>query len=127
MMETIGKRIAAFRFMREWTQERLASEVGITQSVLSDIETDKTSPTWALITRIAEALEIPAISLVPSQASTITNNQFTDNAIANNIVHQYNNMSGDERKTWEQLVKAKDEIIAAKDQVIAALREKSNK
>jgi transcriptional regulator with XRE-family HTH domain len=122
MMETIGKRIAAFRFMREWTQERLASEVGITQSVLSDIETDKTSPTWALITRIAEALEIPAISLIPSQASTITNNQFTDNAIANNIVHQYNNMSGDERKVWEELIKAKDSIIAAKDEVITALK-----
>ena len=45
-MKTLGSRIALFRNSRRWTQGKLAAEIGVVQSVLSEIENDKTSPKW---------------------------------------------------------------------------------
>jgi transcriptional regulator with XRE-family HTH domain len=94
--------------MRGWTQERLASEVGLTQSVLSDIENDKSSPTWKLINDLAQALEFPILSILPVSANNVFPNQSNDSV--NNIMNQYGNFE-EERKVWQELIKAKDELI----------------
>lgn len=50
IMDTIGSRIALYRNSKKWTQERLASELNILQSTLSEIENDQLSPNgnWLL-------------------------------------------------------------------------------
>ena len=54
----IGAAIRRERVTRFWTQERLASEAGITQKQLSLIEADKVDPRFSTILKLAEALGI---------------------------------------------------------------------
>jgi len=54
----IGKQIRRERVKRFWTQERLASEAGITQKALSQIESDKVEPRFSTILKLAEAFGI---------------------------------------------------------------------
>jgi len=78
-MKSIGKRIATQRRLKNWKQEKLASELGVSQSVLSDIENDKISPKWEFIVSVAEKLEIPIYTLLPQDTFNIMNNNNNHN------------------------------------------------
>lgn len=78
-MESIGKRIATQRRLKNWKQEKLASELGVSQSVLSDIENDKISPKWEFIVSVAEKLETPIYTLLPQDTFNIMNNNNNHN------------------------------------------------
>lgn len=54
----IGRRIAALRVERGWSQEWLASQVGMTQSVLSRIEAGKREARAIELERLARALGV---------------------------------------------------------------------
>jgi transcriptional regulator with XRE-family HTH domain len=89
-METIGTRIATYRHSLKWTQDRLAAELDIPRSMLSDIENDKTSPKLELLDRIAEKLNVPINNLLPSTNNIVTHNN--DNAQGNSgVTNNYNN------------------------------------
>lgn len=87
-METIGTRIATYRHSLKWTQDRLAAELDIPRSMLSDIENDKTSPKLELLDKIAEKLNVPLNNLLPSTYNIISHN--SDTAHGNGNVN-YNN------------------------------------
>jgi transcriptional regulator with XRE-family HTH domain len=53
---TLGRRIAACRVARGWTQKRLAEEAGISVPFLSDVENDKRSIGSDPLVRLADAL-----------------------------------------------------------------------
>ena len=53
---TLGRRIAACRVVRGWTQKRLAEQAGISVPFLSDLENDKRSIGAAPLVRLADAL-----------------------------------------------------------------------
>lgn len=78
-MESIGKRIATQRRLKNWKQEKLASELGVSQSVLSDIENDKISPKWEFIVSVAEKLETPIYTLLLQDTFNIMNNNNNHN------------------------------------------------
>lgn len=78
-MKSIGKRIATQRRLKNWKQEKLASELGVSQSVLSDIENDKISPKWEFIVSVAEKLELPIYSLLPQDTFNNMNNNNNHN------------------------------------------------
>jgi|SRR4051794_24153226 transcriptional regulator with XRE-family HTH domain len=109
-MESLGSRIALYRNSCRWTQDKLASELGITQGMLSDIENDKVSPKWDMITKIAEQLEVPILNLLPCHTG-VTNNQFSDYSQAGTVYNHANYK--EERNLWEALLKAKEETIEA--------------
>jgi transcriptional regulator with XRE-family HTH domain len=117
-METIGQRIAKQRLNKRWTQERLASELSITQSFLSDIENDKVSPKWEFLVSAAEKLEIPILSLLPQDVFNIMNNNNNQNV--GYILNNYSK-SEEENKLWESLLKAKDELIESQKLLITTL------
>lgn len=124
-METLGSRVAVYRAAHKWTQERLASEISITQSLLSDIENDKISPKWDIINKIAEKLEVAVIKLLPIDAN-IMYNQYIDPShpgyfIQSGDLMTHNNNEAEEL-LWQQLLKTKDELIKAKEEIIEALK-----
>jgi transcriptional regulator with XRE-family HTH domain len=124
-METIGQRIAKQRLTKRWTQETLASELGITQSVLSDIENDKVSPKWDTIMTIAEKLDVSIASLLPNSESIILYQpNTTDNSVG--FINHYNSIS-EERKMWEVLLKAKDDLIHNQKILIETLQAQTRK
>lgn len=55
-MDTVGGRIKQIRMDMGWTQEKLANEVGLSKSFLSEVENDKTSVSGDNLLKIAEAL-----------------------------------------------------------------------
>lgn len=78
-MKSIGKRIATQRRLKNWKQEKLASELGVSQSFLSDIENNKISPKWEFIVSVAEKLETPIYTLLPQNTFNIMNNNNNHN------------------------------------------------
>lgn len=58
------KNIVRFRQKKNWTQEHLAFEAGVSKSGLCDIESGKTSPTITTLDKIAEALGVSVAQLV---------------------------------------------------------------
>lgn len=113
-MNTIGSRIALYRNSRRWTQNKLASELGIAQGFLSDMENDKVSPKWDMINKIAERLEVPLLQLLPLNTG-ITHNHSGNwpGLVAQNGDLLNVNNDPDERQLWKALLEAKDETIEA--------------
>jgi transcriptional regulator with XRE-family HTH domain len=61
---TIGKRIHAERSTRDWSLAELADRSGVSKAMLSTIERGKTSPTAALLVRIASAFGMTLSTLI---------------------------------------------------------------
>ncbi|MED1457678.1 helix-turn-helix transcriptional regulator [Bacillus smithii] len=61
-----GRRIRAFRKLKGYTQEGLANELGISVSVLGEIERVNRLPTEEFLRQVAECLQISMEELNPS-------------------------------------------------------------
>jgi transcriptional regulator with XRE-family HTH domain len=61
-----GRRIRAFRKLKGYTQEGLANELGISVSVLGEIERGNRLPTEEFLMQVAECLQISMEELHPS-------------------------------------------------------------
>ena len=61
---TIGKRIHTERGMRDWSLADLADQSGVSKAMLSTIERGMTSPTAALLVRIAAAFGMTLSTLI---------------------------------------------------------------
>lgn len=122
-METIGQRIAKQRLTKRWTQEKLAFELGITQSVLSDIENDKVSPKWDTIVSTAEKLDVAVASLLPQESFNVMNNN--NNKNVGGIIYNYSDE--EERRLWEELLKAKEDLINNQKMLIEVMQKQINK
>ena len=122
---TLGKLVNFYRHQNQYKQEQLAEKIGITQSVLSDIENDKHIVSVPLLIKLAEIFNIPASALLPEDKSNIFNNNFADNSTNHgaNILHHNGNFE-EERKVFRELIASKDEIIKVKDDLIHQLKSK---
>ncbi|MBT2679218.1 helix-turn-helix transcriptional regulator [Bacillus sp. ISL-35] len=63
--EKWGRRIRAYRKLKGYTQEGFAKELGISVSVLGEIERGNRMPDEKLIARIAEFLDVGLDELTP--------------------------------------------------------------
>ncbi|MBB6284482.1 helix-turn-helix domain-containing protein [Geobacillus subterraneus] len=63
--ERWGRRIRAFRKLKGYTQEKLAKELGISVSILGEIERGNRMPSDSLVGQIAEQLNISVEELTP--------------------------------------------------------------
>jgi transcriptional regulator with XRE-family HTH domain len=68
--EEIGRRIAAFRRERGWTQIILGDKVGVEPSYITRIEAAGRRPTIDTLRKIAEALGVPFWSLFTDRRLT---------------------------------------------------------
>lgn len=64
-----GRRIRAFRKLKGITQQSLAKKIGISVSIMGEIERGNRQPTPQIINRIAEALGISVDELAPPEES----------------------------------------------------------
>ncbi|TXK92009.1 helix-turn-helix transcriptional regulator, partial [Parageobacillus sp. SY1] len=56
--EKWGRRIRAFRKLKGYTQEKLAKDLGVSVSILGEVERGNRLPSEQLIEKIAERLNI---------------------------------------------------------------------
>lgn len=61
-----GRRIRAFRKLKGFTQDGLAKELGVSVSVLGEIERGSRVPSDDFLISVSEALSIPLEELSPS-------------------------------------------------------------
>ncbi len=61
---SLGRRIAYLRAQKNWTQERLGFESGISKNYLSDLELGRRNPTLELLGRLATAFNLDLASLL---------------------------------------------------------------
>lgn len=68
----IGARIRKLRIQQNRTLQQIADRVGLTRSMLSKVETGKTVPAVATLTRIAEALGVKVAALIEQTSASGT-------------------------------------------------------
>jgi len=68
-MTTLGERIKALRLERDLQQRQLAEKAELAPSMLSQIESNRLSPSLATLGRIAAALGVPIATLFDGQPS----------------------------------------------------------
>lgn len=59
-----GQRLRALRLARQWSQEHLASVVGLDRSYVGSVERGERNVSLQNIVKFAEALEVPPASLM---------------------------------------------------------------
>lgn len=60
-----GRRIRAFRKLKGYTQEGLARDIGVSVSILGEIERGNRLPTEDILTEISEILNVSVEELTP--------------------------------------------------------------
>lgn len=60
-----GRRIRAFRKLKGYTQEGLANKLGVSVSVLGEVERGNRMPTHEFIEEVASALNVSVNDLTP--------------------------------------------------------------
>jgi transcriptional regulator with XRE-family HTH domain len=68
--EKWGRRIRAFRKLKGYTQESFAKELGVSVSVLGEIERGNRLPTEQFLQTVAERLNITVEELSPPKHNT---------------------------------------------------------
>ncbi|MFY4777256.1 helix-turn-helix domain-containing protein [Metabacillus sp. RGM 3146] len=65
--EKWGRRIRAYRKLKGYTQESFAKDLGISVSVLGEVERGNRFPSEDFIQEVAEVLDISVEELVPKE------------------------------------------------------------
>ncbi|WP_270182882.1 helix-turn-helix domain-containing protein [Alkalihalobacillus sp. CinArs1] len=63
--EIYGRRIRAFRKLKGFTQERLARDLGVSVSVLGEIERGNRAPSYDFLLHVAKQLNVSLEELFP--------------------------------------------------------------
>ncbi|MBD8070988.1 helix-turn-helix domain-containing protein [Bacillus sp. PS06] len=67
--EKWGRRIRAFRKLKGYTQESFAKDLGVSVSVLGEIERGNRVPTESFIKNVADILNITITELTPKNTN----------------------------------------------------------
>ncbi|TKC13921.1 helix-turn-helix domain-containing protein [Robertmurraya kyonggiensis] len=65
--EKWGRRIRAFRKLKGYTQEGFAEKLGVSVSILGEVERGNRMPTTELVAQVAEILQISIHDLTPPE------------------------------------------------------------
>ena len=64
----IGKNIQTLRKRKNWTQEALAEQLGVSRQTVAKWESEESAPDLALAARLASVLDVPLDDLVSAPA-----------------------------------------------------------
>ena len=76
----VGQEIQRLRLEQNFTLDQLAAKSGVSKSILSQIERDRSNPTLATIWRITKALESPLENVLSANDSTYLFEKLSRNA-----------------------------------------------
>lgn len=111
---TISKNIKRFRENRDYTQEYIASKMGISQSAYRKFESGETEISLSKLEKIAEVLDIPLTEFLVSDDKFIYNN------FNNYNKGTINNQPDITTELYDKIIIEKDKLIASKDIIILA-------
>jgi transcriptional regulator with XRE-family HTH domain len=116
--EMYGGRIKTFRTMRGFTQEDVASKIGVDQNKYSRIETDKQKVDDELLEKIADTLGVSSADIKSKEPFFVNHasNQGTQIGIG-----QLENFYSDQKEIYEKLINTQSTQIEKQGQVIDSL------
>ena len=76
----VGQEIQRLRLEQNFTLDQLAAKSGVSKSILSQIERDRSNPTLATIWRITKALESPLENVLSTNDSKFSFEKLSSNA-----------------------------------------------
>lgn len=117
-----GTKISQLRQKNKLSQQELAERVGVSQSIISEWESDHCQPRSKFIDKIAKELGVSVSDLLELEAVVINNHTHgqNDKSVNGNGNTVYNENS----KIIEDLMRTKDALIYSLQQQVQMLREK---
>ena len=108
---SLGTKVRRYREAKSWSQDDLALRLDVTQSTISNIESDKSIPNSMLLSKIAKELEVDINELFNESTNNImSNNEFSDHAVA--AVNQYNPVFNIQSSEITESILKNQELIA---------------
>jgi len=102
---TFGQRVAQLRKDRDWTQELLASKVGVHVRHVSRWETGRNAPHPKMKHRLAEIFEVPIETLNPKEELSALSDLIQDDELVEEI-QMLKELDPADRATVRQVIKA---------------------
>lgn len=112
----IGQKIKKLRELRNFSQEYMAIQLGISQVAYSKIETGLTRLDLKRLEKIAETLDIDPFTLMSFDDKYIFNNNSTNNQ-GGNIVNHYHAEKNEKRLLIERVEKVEHEITKINEKI----------
>jgi transcriptional regulator with XRE-family HTH domain len=105
----LGTKIKKVRELRNFTQEHMARELGITQESYSRIESNKSPITIERLMKISEVLKTDMMELLKFDEKVIFQNIVNHQQANNNFIQHHNEVT---KEFYERIIQElKDEII----------------
>ena len=118
---TIGYKIRKLREDKNYTQQYMADQLGITQRAYSMMESDDIKPSNDKLLKISELMEVDLVKLLTLDLDRVT---FKDHSNNNGGVNISDKMNINTSEVIEALLKSKDEVIKLQADKIHLLEEK---
>lgn len=101
---SLGSKLRSIRKSRNWSAEYLGKRAGCTQSTISDIETNKRSPQIDTLEKIATALDMTLVELLPIEYHLADGSTLSDEE--KEMIHLLHKMTDEQRKAVFNLIHA---------------------
>lgn len=101
-----GNKIRSLRLLRGYSQEHMATELDITQTTYSRIETDKQKLTAPMLERLAQILGVSVPDITSNEPLIIQNNASNYGAQG-----RIENFYADQKDLYQKMIDAKDKEI----------------
>lgn len=115
----VGLKIRKIRELRNYSQDFMASELGIAQRSYSSIELDETSPSLVRLGKIAHLLQVSVADILRFDPKSLFIPEKDENEGPKTVAEQ-------ENSSLLQIIELKDEIIRLKNMEIEILKAKLN-
>ena len=120
----ISERIKSIRVSKQFSQDYMANELGISQRAYSKIENDEIKLDLEKLQKIAEIFEMEAgeiLSNQTNQANTFSYNKSITNAVVNNYNKKQDELQNEIINILKSEISSLKTILKEKDQQISEL------
>ena len=107
----VGKKIRKLRELKSFTQEHMATQLGVSQSTYSRYESEDGDVTLQQLKNISDILGVKISDLLAFDEKNIFNN-YGDSKDSSFLVLGYNNVSPRERELYDKTIKLLEEKVA---------------
>jgi len=111
-MLTIGRKIKKLRELKNYTQDYMADQLGISQPAYSKLETDETEISHVRLTQIANALGVTVQDILSFDEKVFYNQMNNHNAAGSGYTINQYGISEIERKLFEDKIRLLEEMNA---------------
>lgn len=113
----VSEKIKSIREMRNFTQEYMANELGMTQAGYSKLESGKTDVTFSQLTEVAKVLEISVEDLIAFDNQKFFNS-FNNVKGSNNGIVTVKTESDEIKKLYEDKIRLLEQLLQAKEDAL---------